>query len=215
MASSMINVMLVDDHAVVRAGYHRFLEKHADIRIVAEAENADQGYAGFCEFRPDVSIIDLSLPGTGGIELIRRILARDPDAGMLVFSMYDDALFALRALDAGAKGYVTKSSAPSVLVDAVKHVASKKLFLSPDIMQQIALRRISREQDPFAALTSREFEIFRLLAKGQSIAEIGVLLNLSQKSIANYQTQIKQKLGVTSIAGLVHIAIKYNIINIL
>lgn len=215
MASSMINVMLVDDHAVVRAGYHRFLEKHADIRIVAEAENADQGYAGFCEFRPDVSIIDLSLPGTGGIELIRRILARDPDAGMLVFSMYDDALFALRALDAGAKGYVTKSSAPSVLVDAVKHVASKKLFLSPDIMQQIALRRISREQDPFAALTSREFEIFRLLTKGQSIAEIGVLLNLSQKSIANYQTQIKQKLGVTSIAGLVHIAIKYNIINIL
>ena len=211
----MINVMLVDDHAVVRAGYHRFLEKHADIRIVAEAENADQGYAGFCEFRPDVSIIDLSLPGTGGIELIRRILARDPDAGMLVFSMYDDALFALRALDAGAKGYVTKSSAPSVLVDAVKHVASKKLFLSPDIMQQIALRRISREQDPFAALTSREFEIFRLLAKGQSIAEIGVLLNLSQKSIANYQTQIKQKLGVTSIAGLVHIAIKYNIISIL
>ena len=134
---------------------------------------------------------------------------------MLVFSMYDDALFALRALDAGAKGYVTKSSAPSVLVDAVKHVASKKLFLSPDIMQQIALRRISREQDPFAALTSREFEIFRLLTKGQSIAEIGVLLNLSQKSIANYQTQIKQKLGVTSIAGLVHIAIKYNIINIL
>ena len=211
----MINVMLVDDHAVVRAGYHRFLEKHADIRIVAEAENADQGYAGFCEFRPDVSIIDLSLPGTGGIELIRRILARDPDAGMLVFSIYDDALFALRALDAGAKGYVTKSSAPSVLVDAVKHVASKKLFLSPDIMQQIALRRISREQDPFAALTSREFEIFRLLTKGQSIAEIGVLLNLSQKSIANYQTQIKQKLGVTSIAGLVHIAIKYNIINIL
>ena len=211
----MINVMLVDDHAVVRAGYHRFLEKHADIRIVAEAENADQGYAGFCEFRPDVSIIDLSLPGTGGIELIRRILARDPDAGMLVFSMYDDALFALRALDAGAKGYVTKSSAPSVLVDAVKHVASKKLSLSPDIMQQIALRRISREQDPFAALTSREFEIFRLLTKGQSIAEIGVLLNLSQKSIANYQTQIKQKLGVTSIAGLVHIAIKYNIINIL
>ena len=215
MASSMINVMLVDDHAVVRAGYHRFLEKHADIRIVAEAENADQGYAGFCEFRPDVSIIDLSLPGTGGIELIRRILARDPDAGMLVFSIYDDALFALRALDAGAKGYVTKSSAPSVLVDAVKHVASKKLSLSPDIMQQIALRRISREQDPFAALTSREFEIFRLLTKGQSIAEIGVLLNLSQKSIANYQTQIKQKLGVTSIAGLVHIAIKYNIINIL
>ncbi len=191
------------------------LEKHADIRIVAEAENADQGYAGFCEFRPDVSIIDLSLPGTGGIELIRRILARDPDAGMLVFSMYDDALFALRALDAGAKGYVTKSSAPSVLVDAVKQVANKKLFLSPDIMQQIALRRISREQDPFAALTSREFEIFRLLTKGQSIAEIGVLLNLSQKSIANYQTQIKQKLGVTSIAGLVHIAIKYNIINIL
>ena len=211
----MINVMLVDDHAVVRAGYHRFLEKQADIRIVAEAENADQGYAGFCEFRPDVSIIDLSLPGTGGLELIRRILLRDADAAMLVFSMYDDALFALRALDAGAKGYVTKSSLPGVLVDAVKQVASKKLFLSPDIMQQIALRRISREQDPFAALTPREFEIFRLLTKGQSIAEIGVLLNLSQKSIANYQTQIKQKLGVTSIAGLVHIAIKYNIINIL
>ena len=131
MASSMINVMLVDDHAVVRAGYHRFLEKHADIRIVAEAENADQCYAGFCEFRPDVSIIDLSLPGTGGIELIRRILARDPDAGMLVFSMYDDALFALRALDAGAKGYVTKSSVAERLGGCGEACSKQKTIPQP------------------------------------------------------------------------------------
>ncbi len=205
---------MIDDHEIVRAGYHRFLEKHANIRIVAEAGEAEQGYQAFCDYQPDVCIIDLSLPGAGGLELIRRISTRDADAAMLVFSMHEDALFALRALDAGARGYVTKSSSPDVLVEAVVHVARRKLYLSPDITQQIALRRVARVQDPFAALSSREFEIFRLLTSGTSIADIASTLFLSQKSVANYQTQIKQKLGVNSIAGLVHIAIKHDVIKL-
>lgn len=214
MSNAQIRVLLVDDHAVVRAGYHRFLEKHADIRVVAEAEDSEQGYRAFCDHRPDVSIVDLSLPGAGGLELIRRIYTRDADAAMLVFTMHDDALFALRALDAGAKGYVTKSNSPGVLVDAVMQVARKKIFLSPDITEQIALRRVTREQDPFSTLSGREFEIFRMLTEGQSIVEIGAVLCLSHKSIANYQTHIKQKLGVNSIAGLVHIAIKHGVIKV-
>jgi two-component system, NarL family, invasion response regulator UvrY len=214
MPNEPIRVLLVDDHAVVRAGYHHFLEKHADIRVVAEAEDGEQGYREYCEHRPDVSIVDLTLPGAGGLELIRRIYTRDADVAVLVFTMHEDALFALRALDAGAKGYVTKSNPPSVLIDAVMQVARKKIFLSPDITEQIALRRVTREQDPFSALSSREFEIFRMITEGESITDISTALCLSQKSIANYQTQIKQKLNVTSIAGLVHIAIKHGVIKV-
>ena len=214
MALPQISVLLVDDHEIVRAGYHRFLEKQPNIRIVAEAGEAEQGYQAFCDFQPDVCIIDLALPGAGGLELIRRIATRDADAAMLVFSMHEDALFALRALDAGARGYVTKSNSPDVLVEAVIHVARRKLYLSADITQQIAMRRVARVQDPFAALSGREFEIFRLLTSGTSIAEIASTLFLSQKSVANYQTQIKQKLGVNSIAGLVHIAIKHDVIKV-
>lgn len=207
-----IKVLLVDDHAVVRAGYRRFLEAHADVQVVAEADSAEAGYGAFSRCRPDVSIVDLAMPGLGGLELIRRILAREPDAALLVFSMHDESLFAMRALEAGAKGYVTKGSAPEVLVEAVRQVARRKLFLSPDVMRELALRQVTREQDPVAALSAREFEIFRLLTEGQSVARIAETLSLSQKSVANYQTHIKQKLGVETTAGLVHLAIRCGII---
>ncbi len=207
-----LKLLLVDDHAVVRAGYRRFLEQQGDVQIVAEADGAERGYQSFCDSLPDVSVIDLSMKGAGGLELIRRILSRDPDANILVFSMHEDAQFALRSMEAGARGYVTKSCPPNVIVDAVRQVAQKRIYLSPDVMQLIALRRVTHQSEPLDALSQREFEIFRLLAEGQGLAEISRALCISQKSVANYQTQIKQKLGANSAAELVHIALRHGVI---
>jgi DNA-binding NarL/FixJ family response regulator len=206
----MIRILLIDDHAVVRAGYHRFLERSADVSVIAEATDAEEGYAQFRRHEPDISILDLSLPGAGGLTLIGRIVAHQALARVLVFSMHEDAVFAARALQAGARGYVTKSSAPETLVDAVHHVYAGRSFLSPDIAQRLALG--SGDADPLAVLSAKEFEVFRLIAEGRSLAAIAAALSLSQKTIANYQTLIKEKLGATTIAALVHVALRHGVI---
>jgi DNA-binding NarL/FixJ family response regulator len=206
----MIRILLIDDHAVVRAGYHRFLERSADVSVIAEAADAEEGYAQFRRHEPDISILDLSLPGAGGLTLIGRIVAHQALARVLVFSMHEDAVFAARALQAGARGYVTKSSAPETLVDAVHHVYAGRSFLSPDIAQRLALG--SGDADPLAVLSAKEFEVFRLIAEGRSLAAIAAALSLSQKTIANYQTLIKEKLGASTIAALVHVALRHGVI---
>jgi DNA-binding NarL/FixJ family response regulator len=206
----MIRVLLIDDHAVVRAGYRRFLERSADVRVVAEAADAEQGYTQFRQHEPDISIVDLSMPGAGGLALTRRILAHQPLARVLVFSMHEDALFAARALQAGARGYVTKNSAPETLVEAVHHIYAGRSFLSPDIAQRLAPG--GGDADPLAVLSAKEFEVFRLIAQGQSVAAIAAALSLSQKTVANYQTLIKEKLGATTTAALVHVALRHGVI---
>lgn len=210
-----IRVLLVDDHAVVRAGYHRLLAQGPQVQVVAEAEGAESGYAEFCAHRPDVSIVDLTLPDGGGLGLIRRIHARQSSAAVLAFSMHEDALFAMRAFQAGARGYVTKKSAPEILVEAVQQVAGGKVFLSPDIAHQLARHDVGGACDPVETLSAREFEIFGLLADGRSIAEIAATLDLSAKTVANYQTQIKAKLGIDTTAGLVHLALHRGLIRTL
>jgi len=210
----VIRVLLVDDHAVVRAGYRRFLEggeQGSDpVSVVAEAANAEAGYSLFREHAPDVSVVDLSLAGAGGFELIRRMIAHQPLARALVFSMHDDAISATRALRAGARGYVTKHSAPGILVDAVRQVHAGRSFLSPDIAQRLAIH--SGGGDPLAALSAKEFEVFRLIAEGRSIANIAAALSLSQKTVANYQALIKDKLGAGTTAALVHLALRHGLI---
>jgi len=209
---SVLRVLLVDDHAVVRAGYRRLLELDAGIAVAAEAADAAQGYAVFCTERPDVSIVDLSLPGGGGgLELIRRMRAHAPQAAVLAFSMHDDALFAVRALQAGARGYVTKRSAPDVLIEAVAAVAGGKTYLSPDIGAQLAGRGADAAH-PLERLSARELEIFRQLADGRTIGDIAAALHLSPKTVANYQTQIKEKLGVATSAALVHLALRHGLL---
>lgn len=206
----MIRILLIDDHAVVRAGYHRFLERSADFSVVAEAADAEQGYTEFRRHEPDISIVDLSMPGAGGLTLIRRIVAHEPLARVLVFSMHEEAVFAARALQAGARGYVTKNSAPETLVDAVHQVYAGRSYLSPDMAQRLALG--GGDAGPLAALSAKEFEIFRLIAGGQSVAAIAASLSLSQKTVANYQTLIKEKLGATTTAALVHVALRHGVI---
>ena len=206
----MIRVLLIDDHAVVRAGYHRFLERSEDLEVVAEAANAEQGYVEFRRHEPDVSIVDLSMPGAGGLTLIRRIVAYEPLARVLVFSMHEDAVFAARSLQAGARGYVTKNSEPETLIEAVRQICAGRIFLSPDIAQRLALG--SGDAGPLAVLSAKEFEVFRLIAEGRSLADIAAALSLSQKTVANYQALIKEKLNATTTAALVHIALRNGVI---
>lgn len=209
----MIRVLLVDDHPVVRAGYQRLLEQAGDIAVVAQADRVDKAYAEFVAHMPDVIVTDLSMPGSGGLELIRRILARDASARVLVFSMYDSPLLVRRALDAGARGFLSKSSAPETLIEAVRTVHRGHRYLSNDFSPALLERDTRYEASQLDSLTAREFEIFRLLAQGRSLNECAQALNLSPKTVSNYQTLIKEKLGVSTSAALVHLAIRNGVIS--
>jgi two-component system invasion response regulator UvrY len=190
---SRLSVLLVDDHAVVREGYRRLLERRGDIVVVGEAADAPAAYSLFCSLRPQIVVMDITLPGVSGIGVTRRMLAHQPRARVLIFSMHEDTIFASRALLAGAAGYVTKASAPSVLVEAVHAVASGRRYLSPDIAQRLALRTFEVTQ--VRGLSEREFEVLRLLARGRTVREIAESMGLNAKTIANHQSAIKQKLG--------------------
>lgn len=190
---SRVSVLLVDDHAVVREGYRRLLERRGDIVVVGEAADAPAAYSLFCSLRPQIVVMDITLPGVSGIGVTRRMLAHQPRARVLIFSMHEDTIFASRALLAGAAGYVTKASAPSVLVEAVHAVASGRRYLSPDIAQRLALRTFEVTQ--VRGLSEREFEVLRLLARGRTVREIAESMGLNAKTIANHQSAIKQKLG--------------------
>lgn len=213
MQSPEIRVLLVDDHAVVRSGFRRLLEQMPGIRVVAEAASGDEAYHLFTRCMPDVTVMDLSMPGMGGLEAIRRILARDSRARVLVFSMHENAALAEQAMKAGAWGYVTKASAADVLVQAVQEVSQGRSYLSPDMAQKIALESLAGERDPLRALTTREFEIFRLLAAGRTTDEIAAALYVSAKTISNHATQIKQKLGITSAVDLHRLALRHGLVN--
>lgn len=207
-----VRVLLVDDHAVVREGYRRLLERTSDIEVVAEAANGEVAYRLFCETAPDVVIMDITLPGISGVEATRRILSREPSARVLVFSVHEDIVFASRALQGGARGYITKSSAPELLVEAVRTVAAGRPYLSHDIAHKLATHRLPGQAVPFADLSPREFEVFRLLAEGKSLADIARILSLSQKTIANYQSLVKQKLEADTSAQMVWIALQHGLL---
>lgn len=211
MPSGGIRIMLVDDHAIVRAGFRRLLEQQPGCHVVAEAADAERAYGLFLEHEPDVVVMDLSMPGVSGLETIRRMMMRQPAAKILVFSMHEDAAFAERAIQMGAKGYVTKSSAPEFLATAVADIVAGKLALSPDIAQSLALLRITGEVNPISVLSAREFEIFRLLASGQSVNAIATMLSLSVKTVANYHSLIKQKLGINTDIELLLLAQSQNL----
>lgn len=208
----MIRILLVDDHAVVREGYRRLLERRADLRVEAEAASAEEALQCLRENEPDLIILDLSLPGMGGIELTRRILQRRPEACILAFSMHRDPLFAAQAIRAGALGYVTKSSSPDVLIQAVYKVARREKVLSPDIAPEMALTLLEGVSNPADELNPREFEILRLLLDGMGPEEIGSTLNISPKTVQNVHYQIKTKLGVRTDIELARLAMKLKLI---
>ena len=202
---SRVRVILVDDHAVVRAGYRVLLQDVPEIEVIGEAESGEGAYRLYVDVVPDVVVMDLSLPGMGGLEAIRRIVARDADARILVFSMHDDVAFVDQALRAGAQGYITKRSAPHVLAEAIREVAGGGGYLEREL--ETALARESSGQDRLSRLSPREFSIFCMLAEGLGAAEIAKRLCLSAKTVANYGTLIKKKLGARNQAELVHLAL--------
>ena len=201
-----ITVVLVDDHAVVREGYRRLLERAGDVRVVGEAASAAEAYKVAAQCRPDVVVMDISLPDISGIEGMRRMLARNAGIRVLMFSIHDEPIFPRRAFAAGARGYVTKASAPDILVDAVRTVAAGERFLSPDIAQSLALQGVVGDGSDLELLSPREFEIARLLALGHTLSEIAGKLSLSVKTIANHQSHIRQKLGAQSATKFMRIA---------
>jgi DNA-binding NarL/FixJ family response regulator len=207
-----IRIMLVDDHAVVRAGVRRLLEQDAKFTVVAEAESGERAYQIFGEHLPDVTIIDLSMPGIGGMETIKRIVARYPTAKILVLSMHENVAFASQALKAGAKGYVTKSGLANELANAIEWVVSGQTYLGTELSNKIALQLHNAEGDPMQALSAREFEIFRMLVDGVDLNKIAGTLNISLKTVANYQTTIKQKLGISTPVEMVRLAIRCGLI---
>ena len=205
-------IVLIDDHAVVRAGVRRLLEQESLFEVIGEAESGEKAYQIFGELKPDVMVMDLSMPGVGGLEAIRRILMRHEKAKILVLSMHEDLSFANQALKLGAKGYLTKNTLADDLVKSIQTVSKGDVFLSDEIAKKMAMQSISGNQDPIHELSAREFEIFRLLAEGLDIDAIATTLNISSKTVSNYQTMIKQKLNINSPVELIRYAIKSGVI---
>lgn len=202
-----ITVILVDDHAVVRAGFRMLLSTAKNIDVIAEAERGEQACQLYLEKQPDVMVLDLSMPGIGGLESIRRICSRDSEAKILVFSVHDEMVYVNRAMNAGAKGYITKNSAPSILVTAIQKIANGDNYIEegliknkPDAGNEVNYRVL------IDSLTAREFDVFLLLAKGLTVHKVADELCLGYKTVANYGTQIRSKLNVTTVAELAHIA---------
>jgi two-component system invasion response regulator UvrY len=209
---SELTILLVDDHPVVREGYRRLLERTPGYRVVAEAHDAMSAYQAYQKSRPNVVVMDLSLPGIGGIEALRHIRQWDRDARILIFTMHSGAGFALKAFEAGAAGYVTKGSDAAELVSSIAVVAKGGRAMSDDVAREIAAERLARPSSPLDDLSPRETEILRLVASGWSDEEIAASLHLSLKTVRNYHYQIKAKVGARTDAHLVWLAMAMGLI---
>jgi two-component system, NarL family, invasion response regulator UvrY len=212
MTVQPIRVLLVDDHAVVREGYRTLLEKHDGLKVIGEAGNAASAYQSYKDLRPDVVVMDISMPGRGGIDAIEHIRKFDAEARILVFSMHSGAPYALQAFRAGAKGYVTKSSPPEFLVSAVRSVAEGQVAICPEISEVLALDRLQSEKEGIEALSPREFEIFRMILDAKSTDEIAAALNISRKTAANYHYSIKSRLGASSDIELLYLGLRQGLV---
>lgn len=210
---SQINVMLVDDHAVVRMGFKMLLELDSDIKVVAEAESGEQSIQRYMEFKPTVVVMDITMPGIGGLEAIERILAKDSSAKILVLSAHEDSVHPKRVLNAGAMGYLTKRSAAEEMIKAIRTVASGKKYLEASVAQQMAIQQLSGDQNPVDVLSPREFEVFMSLAKGKTTNEIAETLFLSPRTVGTHLYNIKQKLNANNSAEIALIAMRSGLID--
>ena len=207
-----LRIMLVDDHAVVRMGFRLLLDTTSDLRVVAECSSGEEALRQFAEVLPDVVILDLSMEGMGGLETLSRLLAKWPASRVLVLSAHEDTAHPRRALTAGALGYLTKRSAADALIEAIRQVASGKVFLEPALAQEIAVAQMGSPGNPVESLSAREFEVFMMLARGRSVNEIAEVLFLSPRTVGTHLYNIKQKLGAGNAAELTLIAIRNGLI---
>ncbi len=207
-----INVMLVDDHAVVRFGFRMLLEATEDIKVVAEADSAEAAYQQIPAAKPDVIVMDISLGGTMGVEATRRIVARDKMARVLGLSSHEDPSYVRYMLKAGALGYLSKRSAPDELIHAIRQVSEGRMYIDTQLSQRMALEEFNGEKSPIEVLSEREFGVFIQLAKGLSVNQIADLLNISPRTVGTHLYNVKQKLGGANQAELTLIAVRHGLI---
>jgi two-component system, NarL family, invasion response regulator UvrY len=210
--SGKTRVMLVDDHAVVRMGFRMLLEATDDMTVVAEAETGEAAYQSFQDAAPDVIVMDLAMPGAGGMEAAKRILARDKGARILALSAHEDPSHARHMLKAGALGYLCKRSAPEALIDAIRQIAAGRMYVDAIVAQRMAMQEFRGETNPVGLLSEREFEIFLKLAKGLSVNQIADILTLSPRTVGTHLYNIKQKLNVSNQAEIALIAVRHGLI---
>lgn len=203
-----INILLVDDHSVVRMGFKMLIENESDMAVISEAESGELGITAYKEHKPSVVIMDITMPGMGGLDAIERIIAFDKKAKILVLSAHEDSVHPKRALSAGALGYLTKRSAAEELIKAIRSVNSGTKYLEPNIAQQMAITQLSGENNPVEILSDREFEVFIALAKGKSTNEIADTMCLSPRTVGTHLYNIKQKLNAKNSAEIALIAIR-------
>lgn len=205
-----VTILVVDDHPIVRAGCLQLIKQIPKSSVI-EAETGEEGYYLFKTHSPDLVLLDITLPGLGGLEVLRRMQANNKASKILMFSMHEDPVFASRALQAGAKGYITKNNAADHLVEAIESVLAGNVYLSPDMAQQLAMLNVSSSTSELNDLSRRELEILRLVGEGKSINDMSEVLGISYKTVANNLTQIKSKLDINKTAELMRFAISHGL----
>ncbi len=209
----MIRVMLVDDHAVVRTGFRLLLQAQTEVVVVAEAESGEVACQRYLEIAPDVVVLDLAMPGMGGLEALRRIRAHHPQARVLALSAHDDPMHARRALREGALGFLSKRSAPEALIEAVTTVGAGRRYIDVSLAQKLALADLDGgTKSPIERLSEREFEVFVRLARGETVQRIAEDLKLSASTVGTHLYNIKQKLEVVNQSELTLLAIRHGLI---
>ncbi|GAB4358864.1 MAG: response regulator transcription factor [Methylohalobius crimeensis] len=203
-----IRLLLVDDHPVVRQGYRCYLKSTPDIDVVAEAGDGSEAYQAFSACRPDITVLDISLPDVSGLAVLRRIRGRSADAKVLIFTIHDNPLLVRKALEAGALGYISKCCGAPVLMEAVRRVMRGEQFVEARLAHAVS----RHPHQLLERLTAREFEVFQLLAQGRSVNEIASLLHLSSKTVGVHQTRILKKLDLPNIAHLVLLAVRCGLV---
>ncbi len=210
MTYTKADILLIDDHSIVVDGCAKLL-KQSGFKSVNVATNCEQGLQYALEFKPELIMVDISMPGMGGFGIIRRIRKKNLKTKIIVFSMHDDPSIISRAIDSGVKGYISKTSSPEKIIEAVKLVLSGSIYLSQDVAQTLALDKLNPVKNILDTLSPKEYEIFDMLVNGNTVNEIANTLFLSTKSVSNYITKIKSKLNTSTVAELVHIGYKHNI----
>jgi two-component system invasion response regulator UvrY len=208
-----ITVLLADDHAIVRMGFRLLLETAGRCRVVAEADDGEEACSLYFRLKPDVLVIDIAMPGIGGLEAVNRIRAHDPEARILVLSAHEDTSYPRRAMQAGARGYLSKRGAPTELLRAVALVAKGSTYIEPGIAQRLALQGVHGTSNPVDTLSEREFEVFVHLAGGKSVAQIAELLSLSPRTVGTHLYNIKQKLHAQNAAEITLAALRAGVLS--
>jgi DNA-binding NarL/FixJ family response regulator len=210
----MIRVVIADDHQILREGLKQLLQAAGDLDVVGEAAD---GFAVLDRVRTldfDLLLLDMSMPGKSGVDLIKQVKAEKPKLRVLVLSMHEEHQYAVRAIRAGASGYLTKESAASQLVSAIRKVAAGGAYITAEVAERLAQDAMPRSEGPaHAALSDREFEVFRMLVNGESVTDIASRLHLSAKTISTHKARLMEKLGVDNNADLVHYAVRHRLID--